>query len=574
MSHCNRYPTGGMVARGGVASVTFGWVAAAALIAFAVAATYPANTDLSLFFLHRQDRWLLLAGSLLLSLSLWNLSARAVEFHATWRLALIGTGIMALAAYVGHYSILSGYDMSRDEQMATFDAAVFARNALVAPLPEIWRQHSDALNTMFMYRADPRAAWISDYLPLNASLRAIVGTLAPSTLTGPLLTLIGGLALWSCVRRIWPDEREPAVVGLLLYLCSAQILVNGMTAYAMPGHLAFNLVWLRLFLHRQPWSDAAALVTGFAAVGLHQPIMHPLFAAPILSLLLFARDWRRSALYFVGYLAIGCFWYWWPTWIVPRVSAGSIIAERETADYLTRLWSALENGGDFRIVDMMANLLRFIAWEHILLIPLALIGLRRARHNPLVAALAGGILLTIVVMTIILPYQGHGFGYRYLHGLIGNFILLALFGWTSIGAALPRWRSLLLRTTLAGTMILLPTQLWMAHAFYSPPARISHDLDRIDADYVIIGAGDAPFVGDLVINPPFLDRRPLRLLRERVDIAAARAICANRPSVAVIGDNVTAPIVAYFGFGRGGRGEAANRELALVLRRAGCRIVG
>lgn len=567
-------PNGGTNAGKALFGLTCGRFAAATLLAFVLSVLLGPQVDLSLFFLHRQDRWLLLGACLLLPFCLWRLPSRSGPLMGSWRVAAAGAGCMALAAWAGHHWILSGYDLSRDEQMATFDAAVFARGIFAAPLPEMWRHHSDALNTMFMYQADPRAAWISDYLPLNAAFRAIVGALATPALTGPLMILIGGLALWSCARRIWPDDREPAMVGLLLYIGSAQILANGMTAYAMPGHLALNLVWLRLFLHRRTWSDAMALVVGFVAVGLHQPIMHPIFAAPILSLLLLERNWRRAALYFVGYLAIGCFWYLWPSWVASIVQMSPPDAGGGTADYLNRLVSALAKGGDLGAADMMANLLRFVAWEHLLLIPLALAGLGAARREWLPAALAGGILLTVIVMTIILPYQGHGFGYRYLHGLIGNFILLALFGWKSLGAALPRWRPLLIRTTLAGLVVLLPVQMWMAHAFYAAPARISKQIDQMDADYAVIGGSDAPFAADLVINPPYLDRRPLRLLRERIDPATARAICSERSSVALIGSDVTEPIIAYFGFGGGREGEAANRTLESMLRSAGCDMVG
>ena len=83
---------------------------------------------------------------------------------------------MAVIAFGGHYGLLSGYDLSRDEQMATFDAAVFARGQLVAPLGGVWRAHAEALNMMFMYPTDEAAAWISAYLPLNAALRFLCKT--------------------------------------------------------------------------------------------------------------------------------------------------------------------------------------------------------------------------------------------------------------------------------------------------------------------------------------------------------------------------------------------------------------
>lgn len=543
-----------------------------ALAAFALAALQGADANLSLFFLHRQDRWLLLVGVLLLALCVWRLPAREREFSGSWRLALaIGT-LMAIAAFAGHYLILSGYDLSRDEQMATFDAQVFAQGQLVAPLSGIWRDHADALNTMFMYSADSRVAWVSDYLPLNAALRAMFGLAATPTLTGPLMTLLGAVALYGCIRRIWPADRETAVVGLLLYAGSAQILVNGMTAYAMPAHLALNLCWLWLFLRRRGWADAAAIVVGFVAVGLHQPLMHPMFAGPILVLLLLERSWRRAALYFAGYAAIGLFWAWWPHWISTLTLADGVIQQVRDVGYPARLLSALAMGDGSRIANMLANLLRFVAWQHLLLVPLLALGFLVARRDRLAGALAAGVLLTIAIMTVILPYQGHGFGYRYLHGLIGNFILLAVYGWESIREGIGKWRSMLIGTTYATLFILLPLQLWMAHGFYASSAVLSARIDHIDADYVVIGGGDVPFSADLIINPPLLDRKPVRLLRENVTSDLAKTLCKRGRVVAVIEPSLLKPIAHYYGFGRSRIAVEASRTMAADLRDAGCKV--
>ena len=261
-----------------------------AIMAFLIAALLGPNANLTLFYLHRQDRWLLLVAALLLALCAWRLPARMQALTGDRQLAFAVGAVMACAAFAGHYGILSGYDLSRDEQMANFDAAVFAQGRLVASLSGIWRDHAEALNTMFMYPTNHTAGWISAYLPLNAAFRAFFGLLGDAALTGPAMLLIGAVALWGCTRRIWPDNRETGVVALLLYIGSGQIFFNGMTAYAMPAHLTLNLCWLWLFLRRKTGTDLAALAVGFIAVGLHQPIMHPMFAAPILFTVVLYRD--------------------------------------------------------------------------------------------------------------------------------------------------------------------------------------------------------------------------------------------------------------------------------------------
>lgn len=544
----------------------------AALLAFALSLLFPASANLTAFFLSRQDRWLLLAEAAVVAACSVGLRARGKPLTADLRLLLIVSGVLLLVCFAGHYLVLSSYDMSRDEQMATFDASIFAHGQLVQKLPPLWRDHADALNTLFMYPAEHRGAWISAYLPGNAVFRALVGWLTTPVLTGPLMTVIGGLALWGCARRIWPQDREASAIALLLYAGSAQVIVTGMTAYAMPAHLALDLTWLWLFLRRVWWADVLAVGVGFIAVGLHQPLPHLMFVAPLLFLPLLEKQWPRVVIYAFGYAATGAFWLCWPDWMWRLVQASEGAQKPAGVDYFTRLIVTVMHGDHFGFFDMCANLLRFIAWQNLLLIPLLLLGMKIARKDRLAGALAVGIFLTIYVMAVILPYQGHGFGYRYLHGLIGNCILLAVYGWKSLAGRQGKWRSLLLRASAGGIVLILPLQAWMAQAFYAPEAEVSAQIDASKADYAVIGAADVLFSRDLVNNPPRLDRRPVRLLREKIDPAAARTICGGHAIVALVGDGVLAPMAAYYGLARSTRADAANRALAPMLIEAGCQV--
>src|SRR5690606_1936231 len=97
-------------------------------------------------------------------------------------------------------------------------------------------------------------------------------------------------------------------------------------------------------------------------------------------------------------------------------------------------------------------------------------------------------------------------------------------------------------------------------------------LSAMDADYVVVGRGDAPFAADLVINPPFLNERPIRLLREAISPALTHGICTSRPRVALAGPKEMTPILAYYDM-VSPLPSAANLSLAEELRRAGCRVV-
>jgi len=547
------------------------FVILAAVITFIQALTFRAITGVTAFLLHRQDRWLLLVAAGLVLLACIRPAERlrlpAVE-RRTWLAAALGLLVVTAA---GHFLILSGYDLSRDEQMATFDATVFGQGHLVATVPAFWRDHSDVLNTLFLYPAQPRGGWISAYLPLNAAFRALLGLIWAPWLAGPLMTALGALALFGCVRRLWPDDREAAFIALVLYAGSAQVLFAGMTSYAMPGHLALNLCWLWLFLRRTTLSDLAALVFGFVATGLHQPLMHPMFVAPFMLLLLAKQQWHRATLYIAAYAAISIFWLWWPSYVWTLVQVDPHVLRPEGVDYFTRLVSTLRDRDPLGLPMMVANGLRFIAWQHLLLVPLMLAGGRRYRSDPMIAALAGGLVLTVFTMAVLLPNQGHGFGYRYVHGLIGNCILLAIYGWKTLGSQTSQWRTLLVRTTAAGLLVVLPMQAVMAHSFYAASAVVSARLARIDADYVVVGRKDVPTAVDTVHNPPYLTGRPLRLLRDELHADTISAICASHPTVALASNALVEPLGAYYGFGPP-VANFLNADIAPRLASAGCNV--
>lgn len=553
--------------------------------AFTLGLTFRPYSNVTAFLLMRQDRWLLLIALGLVALCglrLPRLAQAPMIGLKSWLTVAAG---LAIVTYAGHFWVLHGYDLSRDEQMATFDATVFMNGHLVQPVAAFWRDHSAALNTLFMYPSDHRQAWISAYLPGNSVFRALFGLIGVPYAVGPLMTALGALALWGCVGRMWPGDRDAKLVALALYAASPQIVYAGMTSYAMPDHLALDLCWLWLYLRRTRASDGLALVVGFVATGLHQPLMHPLFVAPFLVVLLFDRAWQRAGLYIAGYAAISIFWLCWPTWMIALIQASPDTVTQHAAgtaglEYFARLVAAVRERDPMGLPDMVANLLRFVAWQHLLLVPLMWFGARQFRQNPMIAALASGLILMLVFMAIAMPDQGLGFGYRYVHGLIGNAILLAIYGWKALadqpadrtGWHQDQWRALLVRTTVAMVFVMIPIEGVMASRFYAPAAQVAHQVGAINADYVVIGGKDAPFAKDLVLNPPMLDRRPIRLLRDKLDAASIAAICARHPAVALLGNRELMPIAAYYAFGYPVAARF-NPDFERRLVGAGCHVV-
>jgi hypothetical protein len=177
---------------------------------------------------------------------------------------------------------------------------------------------------------------------------------------------------------------------------------------------------------------------------------------------------------------------------------------------------------------MVSNLLRFSAWQNMALIPLALLALPVARSDEGIARpLYHGILLTVLVMFVLMPFQGHGWGYRYLHGFIGSFALLAGYGWRSVGEEQGMARSLVRVATVVTTVIAIPLILWTTHGFVHPYARVDAAISRIQADFVIIDTEPIPFAIDEVRNPADLSARPIRLSSKALGPADLGGLCAR-----------------------------------------------
>ena len=496
--------------------------------------------------------------------------------EAVWRLPQVGNRlvpasvalVVLLTCWMGHALVLGGYDLSRDEQMATFDAIIFGHQRLFWPIAPEWRPIAAALNQLFILPIGDHEAWVSAYLPVNAAFRALVGLVVDPALTSPLFVAMGVLALWHIAARLWPGDMEARLVTLTLYVGSSQVIVTGMTAYAMSAHLGLNLVWLALYLRGGRIGHGGALGVGWLATGLHQPLFHPVFALPFILILARRQRWQAFWAYMVGYALIGVFWFAWPIWVSSHGTTPAAADDLSGTNYLARLLMVLRRPDASSAWVMSLNLLRFIAWQHLLLLPLVAVGLGATwRGNAVVRALAAGPVLIIVVMFVLLPYQANGWGYRYLHGFIGNLCLLGGFGWRALAAASIR------RTFAYGSVftffVLLPVHLWMAHAQVAPYAMVDRMIRGSGADVTIIDTKMASFGHDLVINRPDL-AWPLRL-----DAAAMRpdqlgALCAAH-SVLFVGADELLPINAYFG--QTGSPSADLLPLQQAARAAGCVLV-
>lgn len=493
-------------------------------------------------------RWYFLHQDAPAAIAMIGLFVLAMRWVPAWRLlqavpsALLVLAIallLALTLWWGTYAVMRDYPLTRDELMVGFDGAIFAAGALALPLPALWSGYALALVPDFLLDVPGHALLVSNYMPVNAALRADFAQVADPALLNPLLAAGGLVLLHGQARRLFADCTGARWVVLAGYLLSAQILVTAMTPYAMTAHLAFNLLWLSLFLRDRWWSHGAAMLVGAAAVGLHQVVFHPLFAGPFILTLLTARRWRLFGVYALAYAAALLFWISWPQIVV--ATSGVAIGQpggstAGGASFLhDRVLPLLRDRDPRTIPLMLYNLLRATTWNAVFVLPFAILAVPAIRRGEGVARpLVAGVLLTLLTMTVLLPYQGHGWGYRYLHGLLGNAILLAGYGYREISRRTPREAEGLALLLALGTLPILAWQVVTAHRFVVPYAQLTQLIERQRSDVVILDT-EAPFSAiDQVRNRADLSNRPLVVSSVHLSPEQVAALCA-RGTVTLLG---------------------------------------
>lgn len=531
---------------------------------------------LTMYFAIKQD--IPLATLVLLLFVGWRLRGQGGVPSPTFRLGgwqVAGMlGVLALGIWLLRLFVLGNYDMSRDEQMVTFDAAIFARGHLFAPIAEMWRPYYEALNVAFILPIGDREAWVSGYLPGNAALRALLGQVMPATAIGALFVAIAGLALWRVSLRLFPASGSTRAVMLILFATSSQVILTGTTTFAMTAHMAANLVWLALFLQRRPLAHAGAIAVGFIATGLHQPLFHPFFVAPFLLLLLREKAWKELAAYVLCYGAIGLFWLGWQPWLSAQALHPVPPAHsNDGTNYIDRFRATVSPFSQYSFWVMAANLLRFVTWQNLALLPLMAVPLLLpSRRDPLVMALWLGPVMVVVFMTLVLPAQVNGWGYRYVAGFLGSAIVLAGMGWHWLEQRAAAPVRVFAVATALSVLVVLPLHVWMAAGQIGAYADAARAARAFDADIVVVDEG-IPFAGDLVLNRADLSNRPILLSRSRLRPADMAPLCAGR-TIAFADAPLFGAVSRFFRIPPPATATPRQTHLRAAAEAAGCRIAG
>jgi hypothetical protein len=488
-----------------VAIAGAGWAAGAAVERAGLATPAPlrANMFQVLFVRHETS---FLAGLSLFALlaSLWPAGAPS-RVHAVpagwsprrWRLvsALVACAVL-LFTLLGTSAFLHRLAFSMDEFVASFQARIFSAGRIEAPLPREWWRFGFALTPVFVEYKRTTHVWIETYLPVYAVVRAGFLRLGVEHLTNAFLAALSIPVLAGIARRLWPERSRTGLLALLFLAVSSQFLLMSMTAYAMPAHLLLNLVWLWLYLRRDRASWLLLPWVGVLALGLHHPFPHALFAAPFLLRLLFRHRGRWLG-YICAVYAVGIAACWtWLRYTQPFTSRGGF-------------WTLFSFPSLSSMPLQAMHLAITCTWQSPIVPVLLVSAVLTWRSLPPVGRdLAAGLVVTFLFYCLFPIGQGHGWGYRYIYGVLGNVVLLAAYG---LEMAREQWRrgEVLVAASLAASIVLqVPNRATQAERFVRPFARALDNLSTIPAAVIVVDPAIAWYAQDLVRNSPFLDNEP------------------------------------------------------------------
>lgn len=435
--------------------------------------------------------------------------------------------VMLVTAMAATHLVYAGYALSMDEWMPRLQARIFLDGTLTATLPPEWQAFGRAMFHSFA-TYDPATGQVaSSYRPGLAGLIAAFDVVGLGIYLSSM-TYAGAIWLsWVVTRQLLPGSAGAPMVAALLVATSQQALAGAMTSYAMSSHLFFNLLWLHLFLRDRMWAHVLAALVGVLTASLHQVHMHFFFAAPFLLTLL--RPFRPGliTLYFLislfGHLAV----IGWDNVLIRQAAQNAPGVARTMSENLAMIFRLPDAQA---LATIWANCTRLIGWQSLALLPL-LVGLAASlRTAPRWSlALLGSILFSLLPYVFLMPDQGHGWGFRYLHGLIGNLAILAAFGWALLptGEGAARVRAFCLIAILVTPLLMFPLRAQQIAGFTKPFAKATQQAHAIDADVVVVDSY-AIFVGaDIPRNDPTVLDRPVVMALHDLEVADIRHLCAR-----------------------------------------------
>jgi hypothetical protein len=388
-----------------------------------------------------------------------------------------------------------------DEYAPEFQANIFLSGKLAAAVPKIWQGFASSLSPIFIFYNPILHNWYSGYLPVYAAIKALFLELGIASATNPVLAGLSVIFIGWTASNIWPKEKNFPLLAMLLLMSSSQFLITSMTAYSMPGHLLLNIIWFYCYTHKQRYTDLLLPVIGIMALGVHNPFVHGLFVAPFLLRILRERPWKFSFYIGVVYFLGALFWLGYWKFVTPHPAL-------ESNHYV----AAFSLPGLFHLILIQPiNIFLTLSWQSLAITILAFFAIRNWKKlAPLHRDLFWGFVLTFGFYFFFNSDQGHGWGYRYLYGVLGNLVLLAMAGWYELREAVGVEKAVnfLMVTLVFALFIQFPIRCVQAESFVRPFASAMQYLQSRPESFILLDETKIWYSQDFVRNDPFLRGQP------------------------------------------------------------------
>lgn len=458
------------------------------------------NAFYRLYGLHEWPFFLLLALFVAIAgLSLMRPQAVKIQTQSPsighhW-IVVIALGVL-VGAWAGHRLVMHSYALSLDEYNAEFQSQIFARGEASAAVPARWQHFALAATPGYVTYMPVQQRWVSGYLPAYAAMRAIWLKLHIASLLNPALAGLSIILVATIARMLWPGNSAAPGLAAVLLSCSCQFFFMSMTSYSMVAHLCFNLLWLLLYLlmgqTTRNWPLLLLPWVGALAMGLHNPFPHLLFIAPFLLTMLRAKQIGRLTYIGCIYLVGGLTWLAWARMAVPAEAqsfAVGIFGIPDALQMLTEVMSISLVASWQTPVLVLGFVAALLSWRR----------LDRTERDLLV-----GIVLTLGFYVFYLRSQGHGWGYRYVYGALGNLMLLGALGLSVLGDLYgrERVRSVVIASVLCTLAVQAPLRAAQISRFVQPFAVTMRALHDASSSAVVVPSRQIWYGMDLVRNDP------------------------------------------------------------------------
>jgi hypothetical protein len=454
------------------------------------------------------------AGAILFSvLGLVARKSRPVELRLAWWQVILLALAVFLFCWWSTSAFYQRFPSCLDESAAFFQAGIFESGHIEATLPPALHAYRGAIIPEFM-QIHPDDTVVEAYLPVYSALLALSKCVLGSRwLLNPLLAGASVLLIFGLARNL---KLSPLFSGwaVVFLVTSSQFLVNGMSAYAMTSHLFFSLAWLFFYTHPDKRLYYLCPPLGILAIGLHQPFCHILFVLPFLLRLVLDRRWLAAGYSAAVYLVGGLGWLYWIHVMRP-----------EDAQIAAKVFAV--PGAEAGFIFLLSMLV-LLSWQSVLM-TLGFVGaLARLRTMPpFFRDLLLSFVITVIFYVFYVRGQGTGWGYRYVHQVLGNLVLIAAWGAAQYSISRINFAAL----TLVALGLQLPYRCHEVSEAVGRPAAAYAALSHIDADYVILDRGGGWAVQDLMRNRPDFTNRPLFLFRAPLSDEQFRDLMDNHKAV-------------------------------------------